>query len=104
MAVYFCDIHGRTGAVTVCSHIEKDVTEKKKLSKIIIASFDFGNFAGNPDAPMIEKLGYCPICVEQYGFPSESSELSENEFEIMARKDFKGVCVECFGKVREMSG
>jgi hypothetical protein len=102
MAVYICRIHGRTGAVTVCSHIAKNVSEKKKLPKLIIASFYFGDFAGNPDAPIIEKLGYCPICVEKYGFPAESRELSENEFEDMSEKDFKGVCVECFSKLKEI--
>jgi hypothetical protein len=104
MAVIICEIHGRSGCYAVCSHIAEDKRKTQKPEKLITMSFYFGNFAGNPECPMTYYFTYCPKCVEQFNFPEESFQFSEEnssdeeldkKFEFVGDK-FGMICCNCF--------
>ncbi len=104
MAIINCEIHGRSGCYSVCPHIIEAKLDNTKIEKVITMSFYFGDFAGNPNAPMTFSDHYCQKCVEIYGFPEESHQFSEEnvsedeldkKFEYTSDK-FKLVCGNCY--------
>ena len=96
VGVCLCERHGRAGLADVCHHIALAVSSRVTPPEVITAEFNFGDFAGIPDAPMILSLRYCQSCVEDFGFPPESRELPDTEFDTMAGKGlFTGTCASC---------
>src|ERR1044072_4073584 len=99
MGIVNCEKHGRSGMVTVCPHINEAVDEGSPLPNIIRAKFHFGYFGGDVNAPMTAGLDYCPICAKEFGFPLESMQLREEDFDAMTlNMRWKPVCVVCFSE------
>jgi hypothetical protein len=96
VGVCICERHGRAGLADVCHHITLAVSANMTPPEVITAKFNFGNFAGIPDAPMIFLLQYCQSCVADFGFPPESCELPDIEFDTMTGRGlFTGTCASC---------
>jgi hypothetical protein len=96
VGVCMCERHGRAGLADVCYHIALAVSTRVTPPEVIIAEFNFGNLAGIPDAPMIFLLKYCRSCVEDFGFPPESRELPDAEFDTMVGEGLStGTCASC---------
>ena len=101
MAIVYCNTHGRTDGGNLCEHIVALVLARSRVPKPIVASFAFGYFGGDPSCPLVQKLGYCDKCVIDYEFPPVSAEMPNEEFEKMAARGFKLVCVECLNELAE---
>ena len=82
MAIIICEIHGRSGCYAICPHIDEDKRNNQKPEKLITMSFYFGDFAGNPECPMTYPFTYCPKCVEEYNFPKENYQFSEENLSV----------------------
>jgi hypothetical protein len=96
VGICICEHHGRVGLADVCHHIALALAARATPPEIIIAKFNFGKFAGIPDAPMIFLLQYCRSCAEDFSFPPVSRELPDTEFDMMAGRGlFTGTCASC---------
>lgn len=101
MAIVYCNTHGRTDGGNLCEHIVALVSARSRVPKPIVASFSFGFFGGDPSCPLVQKLGYCDKCVIDYGFPSISTEMPDEDFERVVAAGFKLVCVKCLDELVE---
>lgn len=104
MGVISCEKHGRSFVIDACPHIEKAVNEQTSLPKVITARFHFGYLAGDETMPLKDAKNYCLECAKEFGFPAESGDLSEDEYETMCDKiHWKPICENCYQAVKQQS-
>jgi hypothetical protein len=88
----------------VCPHIRRGITSGSLPKKIINMVVDYGNIAGDPKMPMVFPHVYCPVCAEQYGYPSEDTRVTGDEFEPLPEMQLMPVCSDCFGEALDRAG
>ena len=93
MGLFQCKLHGLGGIALVCNHIAQNVALKKNMSKVSSLIFNIEDFMG--EGMEQSEVFYCQTCMEDRGSPSESIELSEDDFEQMAIGT-TATCNRCF--------
>lgn len=106
MGICECEIHGWSGLLDVCEHLEQQMVTNTNPEKVFSLLCYFGDFAGNKDCPIWIVIIYCLVCSEKYELPKQDtleydtedepaknyfSEFTENHSEVI-----KGVCGKCF--------
>jgi hypothetical protein len=96
MGLFNCDYHGDTGMTFVCSHIRRDIINRRSSNKIIQAAFPDTD---EPDEKFKVdlELHYCSECVAENSFPSEDSVLPKEKFNNFYKNEgFGPACFKCF--------
>ena len=104
MPGFICTLHGNTFMSVVCPHIEQGITSGSLPAKIIRMDVDYGNLAGDPRMPMAFPNVYCPVCAEHYGYLSENTRVTGEEFEPLPEMRLIPVCSDCFREARDRQG
>jgi len=96
MSVTVCEHHGKVGADQICSHLAANRIDVSPLKLKVIRCIQVVMDDDSTERMRL-SLFYCGKCVEEYGFPSENSEISDQRFNDMERiGPFTGVCYLCF--------
>ena len=95
MPGFICTLHGNTFMSVVCPHIDEGITAGDLPNTIIRIAVDCG---------FVFPYLYCPVCAEHYGYPSENTRVTGEEFEQLPEIRLVPVCSDCFREARDRQG
>ena len=100
MGIIECEIHGRVAGLPLCEHLLENINSDTKSDKMFGIWTSLGKIY--PDAGEIGMgIIFCLKCAKEKDIPSETSLISNAEFEKIDKDNIKYICSFCLEKYLE---